>query len=350
MSEWKNGVNSFNGYKTLRWFEQLKSLRDNENFVSPDDHPISASVDPSGICNLDCSFCIHSRHVKEGGRRIVPITELLALVDYLSFVGCKSICIGGGGEPTTNPNIGSFIDYCCEKNIPVSMITNGTLLHKVSAVSLRKLTWLGVSLDSASPETYKKIKGRDMFSTVMENVQKISHDIGGGKITVKYLYHPENAEEVYPAIQVAVGLGVGSFQGRPVYLPGIRFETETIEIIEKQIEDARGEFGGKIEIFSVTHKTGKNWERDNRFKKCRVTPLVPTFGSDGKLYICCDHRGEKNFSLCDWYPTENIEKAWGKKKHQDMIKRINVNDCCRCIYSVANNIIEKYEKFNFEFI
>lgn len=111
---------------------------------------------------------------------------LLKLADFLPrwgennptwIPGVEAVCIAGGGEPLINPAIADFIDRLIQNGIEVGVVTNGLMIYRyIDALS--QCTWIGVSIDAATRETYNKLKGlppdNDTFDRVIENISILS--------------------------------------------------------------------------------------------------------------------------------------------------------------------------------
>ncbi|MHC4520439.1 MAG: radical SAM protein [Planctomycetota bacterium] len=98
---------------------------------------LSLGIDivPAKICTLDCVYCqIGRTTVKNTVRR--DFFEVQAVLSELKVilgrgVDADFITIGGSGEPTLNAQLGELIDGIRElTDIPVAIITNGTLLYR----------------------------------------------------------------------------------------------------------------------------------------------------------------------------------------------------------------------------
>lgn len=98
---------------------------------------LSLGVDivPAKICTLDCLYCQLGRTSKKSTVRqdFVDIEAVLSeLRDKLqSGVKADHVTVGGSGEPTLNCRLGDLIAGIRSfTDIPVAILTNGTLLHR----------------------------------------------------------------------------------------------------------------------------------------------------------------------------------------------------------------------------
>ncbi|MFO7873607.1 MAG: radical SAM protein [Bacteroidales bacterium] len=127
---------------------------------------MSLGVDlvPKKVCSLDCVYCEVGKTTKLTTERkeYIPydkVTEELRQYfehnpdpDYITF--------SGSGEPLLNSRFGDVLQFIKthKADIPVAVLTNGTLLHDPEVRSLLMDADLVMpSLDAATEETFKKI-------------------------------------------------------------------------------------------------------------------------------------------------------------------------------------------------
>ncbi|MBN2043554.1 MAG: radical SAM protein [Anaerolineales bacterium] len=120
---------------------------------------------PLKTCNWNCVYCQLGRTKPLCNQRkdYIPIHEILAQIktalkrhtageiDWITFVG--------SGEPTLHAGIGYLIkEVRSLTNIPVAVITNGSLLFLKSVRdALRQADAVLPGLDAGTPELYKKL-------------------------------------------------------------------------------------------------------------------------------------------------------------------------------------------------
>lgn len=83
------------------------------------------------------------------------------------------------GEPLVNADIFKMAEYLKKRSIFVRLSTNGVFdkkyIEQIVDVGIDELV---ISLDCASPQTYKKYKSTDYFETVIENTKLIIKERG----------------------------------------------------------------------------------------------------------------------------------------------------------------------------
>jgi GTP 3',8-cyclase len=336
VKEWVNEYNSFNSWKGLMYIDWYKAIIDGK-FLPP----IECSVDPVNACNLDCLWCngydVKSRNVFMDG------DHLLDLVKFFKDWGAKAICFAGGGEPTMHLQLADAFSLAYKLHLPAAIITNGTFHDEDQLATIATLSrWIGVSVDCATKQLYEKLKGKDLFDKVIENI-KLLVNYGAREVTFKYLLHPMNQYEVYKAIGLAKNIGCHRIHIRPVSFLNYQGQEEKydIESIDDQILRARGMFETEdFRIFYVRHKFDDDMHRKFNFTKCMATPIMPIFQANGDISICIDRKKDQSLVIGRHDNIKDIPLIWGSQRHKDVIKHVNLHDCPKCTFNKYNEQIE----------
>jgi MoaA/NifB/PqqE/SkfB family radical SAM enzyme len=338
MIEWKgeNRYNSFNSYKGLTYYEHYKQIDGwlkGENELPP---PIEASLDPIKACNHKCYYCNSQRYVdheqdisstRRWGKDFIEDTLI-----NLSQWGVKAFCWGGGGEALLNKNLKGMTLLGRQLGMECSIITNGALLDDEYINELMLCRWIGISLDSANYEVYKKVRGVDDCQKVLLNIKKLVQHRTKTDICIKVLVLPETIDTLLYTCEVARDLGVQDFHVRPVDLERKDFKTK--QQLELDMAKINGIFEQchKLEtkdfhVYTVTHKYDENFHVKHDFKQCLASPLVTQICTDKKRYVCVDHRLEPRFEVPEW----------GSSAHRELLLGINpATECARCTWSEYN--------------
>lgn len=348
VNEWDSPVNPFNSWKVLFHIDQLRKIAQGD-FPPPN----SCDMDGSNDCPLNCPWCNAQVYRKLTDYCDMPPGHMLKLADFFADWGCKSTCLGGGGESLVNPECKEFIPYAHNKGVEVGLITNGVFLDDDYARIVNEHNrFVGVSVDAGTRETYLKMKGADYYWQVISNIErmnKVKAQTNSQLDTnIKFLIHKLNYQEIYAAASLAKAIGCSGIHIRPMSIEGVpgisqKFSLEDyMDEINMGIARAMQLNSPTFKVYAVQHKFGPNMERVVRFKKCLATPLNITFAADGWAYACFNRRGMGNFRIAQHYPDpEEVRKAWGSEAHKNMLEAISPQDCPRCTYTTYNEIIER---------
>jgi hypothetical protein len=369
--EWSpsNKWNPFNSDKLLAHVYRWRLIARGMNIPQP----VLVTVDPINECNLSCDWCNSNRILTQRHNRIETEVLLEIAQGLAQWQGCsqwpkgvEAVCIAGGGEPLLHKGIGKFIEACVNRGIEVGVVTNGTLLDKyLEPLSL--CTWVGVSVDAGTSETFRKLKGKNAFDRVCENInmlisysKKNSCNLGlnkpGHGVSYKFLLYNGNIHDMVPGVKIAKQLGCKNFHLRPagiawdrigsgcekIFDPHVRDELSRYLTIARELEDQ--EFG----VYGITHKFDSNLNQANRFSSCHaifmtavIMPPVEKEKQKFSLALCCDRRGDKTLEFnTDLTHFNQVELLWGSDAHWQIFDAINLAKCPRCTYQPHNQIFE----------
>lgn len=130
------------------------------------------------ICNYNCTYCY--AHNNASGRK-KTIDEWKNLIDdihdYFKREGIKEGRINlVGGEPLLFKELAEMIDYIYQKDITVSILTNGFYLTEEFIEKIaNKVSMIGISIDSLNHQTNLKIGRSDNGKTLgFERIKELS--------------------------------------------------------------------------------------------------------------------------------------------------------------------------------
>ena len=128
-------------------------------------YSLGVDIIPFKICPYDCIYCQLGKTTDKTTKRkryinidirsflrsLKNVIESAKKINYITF--------SGSGEPTLNTDIGILISKTKQlTNIPVAVLTNGSLLYRKEVVeSLRKADLIKVSFDAPDEICFKKV-------------------------------------------------------------------------------------------------------------------------------------------------------------------------------------------------
>lgn len=295
--------------KIIYYMDKVRRIEKGERV-----RPITCEIDPSNVCNLNCSFCMYAKYLKTN-REILPWEIYRNLINELKLSGTKSITFTGGGEPLMNPRFNAMASKAHSLGFKIGLITNGTLLNEVE--NLDYFTFIRISLDAYDEDSYYEIKGKRLFSKVMRNIDNAVNS-SNADIGVSYVVCKENVNGIEKIQKDLNNIGVKYIQFKPAWINGGKFE------LPKGID------GNKAII------TDRYIAKDNL--PCLIAGLIGIVGADSKSYFCCQYRGNKNFLLGD-LSEDSFGTLWEKRK--DIMP--DVSKCPQCRYQ---NYAEGYLRFS----
>ncbi len=139
----------------------------------------------TNCCNYCCIYCFAKSNINE---KELSFDECKSVVNRIKDYFEENNIDDGrinlvGGEPLISPFINELIDYCFNKKIKVSIVTNGSLLTKEFIErNKNKLYMIGISIDSLNEETNEKTgrccKNKNLNIVQLIEICKLIKDCG----------------------------------------------------------------------------------------------------------------------------------------------------------------------------
>ncbi len=292
-----------------RWFSYRRDWHRccDELTISP--IPLYVVIEANSYCNLRCTMCYHSmENLKPAERMDIPMALLDKLTDECRRLSVPSINLVGAGEPTLNPSIREIMQKISRTGaIDKFLITNGTKLNRDLCNTILDAGFerIYISLDAATPETYRRIRGYDL-AKIEQNIHTL-------------LDCRKERGSILPILRV-------SFVRQP------ENEHELQQFIEK--------WRDVVEIVDIQEKIDyTNW--DNLLdipcpeigSRCSAPFTTLTISCNGDIYPCCTLYS-KHLVLGN-YNEMSLEEAWNCEKINILRRKIKEGNlplvCRNCI-------------------
>lgn len=311
--------------------------------------PVTCEIDlTDGFCNHKCSHCFFGTNSKENP--ILLETEVTKkLICELAEHGVRGIEFSGGGEPTTHPQICEIIEYATELGISVGLITNGSLLNRVFSVA-DKLDFIRISLDAGTKKTHEIIHGVSEFDKIVQNLKNLSNYMNPNKIGTGFLIVENNVDDIVKAAELVKSLKCRFIQYRPASLT-YDVSREIWEKAHQEVKRAKELENNDFQIFDA----GVKWKHLNQnryYQKCSTSSLVAVVKATGDIPLCILNRNNEKMYIGN-IKNGGFFKHWYGEKHQELIKKINVQTCRKpCKHDSYNIAYEAYKEglYNINFI
>lgn len=305
-------------------------------------HPLYIEVSPVGACNHRCTFCA----VDYIGYKstFMDLDVFKKSIDSMKGKGCKSIMFAGEGEPLLHPKISDFVDYTkLVGEIDVSFTTNAyKLSQEFVAQSLSKISWIKVSFNGGTPETYAKIhrtKESD-FHVVVDNIRfAVDYRNRNGincAIGLQVLLLPDNHHTISSLCEHAKDLGVDYVVIKP-YSQHKFSDTQVYKDIDYSeylhLEEELQKYN--TDSFSVVFRvnTIRNWlaQNEDRYCKCLATPSTWAYWmASGDVYSCSAYLLDERFRLGN-INKDTFDKIWSSEerlRNSDFVlDSLDISEC-----------------------
>jgi radical SAM protein with 4Fe4S-binding SPASM domain len=220
--------------------------------------PSSLYLESTNRCNLFCQTCVRTFRTVEGAKDL----DYSMQVNILNQVPTLNrVVLHGIGEPLLNNDLPVLVKDAKSRGAHVVFNSNGTLLTKRKAVELIEagLDEYRLSLDSATPETYEKVRGANMFDKIIENVRNLQEikqqrGVSHPRVSVWITALKENLHELHDLIRLAVELRCDevNLQRLVFFGEGLATEEQTIYTkFEREYEEIISESAQMCERYGI---------------------------------------------------------------------------------------------------
>lgn len=146
-------------------------------------------------CNSKCSYCYSTLHPEEFKSNNYKLLEVLKYLCKEGILRRNAKILFGGGEPAVLDEFEDIINFLIDEGFQnIRVHSSGIKYMPCLEKGLREgKIHLVISVDSGSPEIYKKIKNVDCYDIVYSNIKKYAackNDSGELNLSAKFIIIP----------------------------------------------------------------------------------------------------------------------------------------------------------------
>lgn len=316
-----------------------------ERTETADRPPVCLYLEVTNRCNLLCTTCPRTYEDLE------PPADMswdlfTSIVDQVPDLA--RAVLHGVGEPMLVANLPRMVRYLKDRGAYVLFNTNGTVLSERSgrALMAAELDELRVSLDAASRESFKAIRGRDYFGRIVRNVRAFRdlQDREGHlrpQVSIWLTGLKETVAELPVFVQLAAEIGV-----REVYLQRLVFFDQSAigkarpdqALFERltreetaclrQAEDLARSLGITFSASGAASEPGLSLKRadgDSPWSLCRRPWSLMYFTANGRALPCCiapfSQHGYDNYTLGN-ATQQTLREIWNGPAYREFRKAL----------------------------
>lgn len=284
--------------KVLFDLERIKQLRRGEQIV-----PRQLQIILSDLCNHDCSFCSYrmSGHPSnawfavEGNNnpaRFIPTDKAREVIDDCAEMGIEAIQWTGGGEPTVHKDHLSIFTHALSRGLKCALVTNGALLRQGWEAVLSRFSWLRVSIDAGTPETYAAVRrvAPSTFAKVLDNLTAISSAAPGCVVGASFVVTRENYRECAAAARLIRATGAQYIRFGAIFTPENDHYYDGIELgVGASLKEAREVADDSFSVIDLwSQRFGDLQQGRPNYARCYYQEFTAYLGADLNLYRCCN--------------------------------------------------------------
>jgi MoaA/NifB/PqqE/SkfB family radical SAM enzyme len=180
--------------------------------------PRALYIETSNRCNSLCQTCPLTFYGSQGGAHDLSYEEFRRVVDQVPDL--ERVVLHGIGEPLLNRHLPAMIRHLKERGVHTLFNSNAILLTRKwrEAILASGLNEFRASLDAATPETYRLIRGVPLHGRVVQNLGELvatRRELGqtGPKISVWFTAMRENLDELPDVARLVAGIGFAASGG-----------------------------------------------------------------------------------------------------------------------------------------
>lgn len=285
-------------------------------------YPIYMEISLSSKCNHSCTFCAYDYF--DGRNSFINKEVLARRLSEMGESGVKSVLFSGEGEPLLHRDISEIVHITKKSGMDVAIATNGVLLNDIIAGSLLSdLTWIKISINAGTAETYAKIHNTSKtdFNLVIEN---ISNMVEGKKrnnakctIGMQMLLLPENYSEAEALAKIAKETGVDYLVIKP-YSQHLFSKTKRYKDIKYTdylpLQNSLERFSDENFNLIFRIDSMKRWDQSSRnYSHCLALPFWAHIDTGGNAWGCGAYVTDDRFYLGNILK-DSFQDIWNSDK------------------------------------
>lgn len=349
-------MNPYAANKALMHMDRLRTLKEGGQ-----PNPVQVILVLSDLCNQNCNFCAYrqpdyqasqmfSRSDGRGGvignpNRMISTTKAIEILEDATHMKVRGIQFTGGGEPTVHKDCAHIIQFANALGLETSLVTNGVLLDKKMRDALMKSTWVRISFDAGTNESYmfiRGIKSADTFQNVQDNVkmlvrQRNKTPLSQLHIGMGFVVTRDNWREIPMAVKMASGLGVDSIRLSAVFTSQtddyyVGFGTEVKKLCLEAESFSRKDF---IVVNNFSERLKDLHIKSPEYDRCVYQHLLTFIGADLNVYTCCTNSYNRR-GLIGSLKHQGFSDLWQSVEKRNFMGKFNAQKCPVCQFNDKN--------------
>jgi radical SAM protein with 4Fe4S-binding SPASM domain len=297
--------------------------------------PLSYSIEPTNHCNLKCPECPSGLGILTRPLGLMKPEFFKRIIDEISPTGFY-IQLFFQGEPYINKSLPDMIRYAQQKNIYVSISTNGHFINNqnVDNVLNPAPDKIIYSMDGLDEETYQNYRVGGTFAQAHEGLCAITERKKTGKlkkpfVELQFIVMKQNEHLLDKMLDYGQKTGVDKVVFKTMqissYQNALKFMPQNKKYRRYEVENGSFFIKGKLEnhCFALWRTSVITW--------------------DGRIVPCCfDKDGNHEFGRLNGI---NFSDIWKSSEYQGfrqmvLMDRKGIAMCSNCTEGLKMNILE----------
>jgi len=279
-------------------------------------------------------------------KRMMDFDKVQEIIDDCKEMGVGAIQLTGGGEPTVHPRFQETCEQIIDLDMDLGLVTNGLLLKEGTRELLMDASWVRVSIDAGTPETYADVRRVPamQFDKVWGNLEalcklrdekKSDLIVGAGFVVTK-----DNWREIPLFAKRAKETGVDNIRFSAIFQnEGSRyfnsFFDEAAELCSQSLEMAEGKFT----VFNgFGDRVADLAQKAPDYDFCGYQHFTTYIGGDLNVYRCCGYAYNER-GLIGSLEEQTFKQLWASKKKKKDFDNFRASECGVCQFNHKNKAI-----------
>ena len=297
--------------------------------------PISYSIEPTNHCNLKCPECPSGLGSLTRPLGLLNPDDFKKLVDDISSTGFY-VQLFFQGEPFINKNLAGMINYTREKNMYVSISTNGHFINEenVDTVLKNAPDKIIYSIDGLDEESYQNYRVGGTFEQADAGLRALLNkkkEINQKHpfVELQFIVMKQNEHQLDEVMKYGKEVGVDKVVFKTMqissYENAMKFLPSNKKYRRYKVENGS---------FKIKHKL-----KDHCFALWRTSVIT----WDGRVVPCCfDKDAQNEIGIVNGRAFADV---WHSEKYSDFRRKIlssrkSVSMCTNCTEGLKVNIFE----------
>jgi len=299
------------------------------------------------LCQQNCKFCAYripgyTSNQLFDDKNMMPWKKALEIVGDCAEIGVEAIQFTGGGEPTLHKQFREVAKFVHELGMKFSLVSNGARIDQHLAPLVAKASWVRISLDAATEETYCSIRRvpASHWKAAQNAVRLIKAQGTGCVLGVGFVVTPDNWREIYQAAELAKSLGADNIrisaqfsQQDEKLFAGFHLEAAALAKQAESLSDSSftvfNRFSDRLEDLTL-----KNPEDE----LCGYQFFTTYIGADLNVYRCCGYAYNER-GLLGSLKNQTFKSFWMSQERFDKQKNFDGRGCERCQFRKQNSVL-----------
>ena len=317
-------------------------------------YPIQVHLMPQNICNQNCSFCAYRLENYKNSEMFddseaIPLATMLQVLDDAKEMSVKAFEVTGGGEPLLYKHREVMFEKMIEYGFDIALVTNGTALtEKLARLIGAHLTWVRVSVDAGSAETYSSIREVDK-----SHYYKALRAIGllrayctkeGVAVGAGYVVNNENYNEIFEGVKILKEAGAMNVRISSAYTSaGVDYyKRGVVKEASYLANKAKDELEDKdFTVYNLFDERMMNLHsKVQNYSYCGTKEILCVIGGDENVYTCCSLAFNAN-GLIGSIKNQSFKELWDSLGKQRFFDRHDPRKQCQvpCLYEQRNKFM-----------